>query len=83
MAQVEHAAWRIFIARGDHGDVATLFGKRLCVGLCGEDFADLNVMEEQRVKHNVKHKLPPLAPDRPAIFAVQHKTGVRATPSFD
>jgi hypothetical protein len=79
MAQAEYAAWRIFIVRGDHGNVATLFGKRPSVGLCGEDFADLNVMEEQRIRH----KLPPLAPDRPAMFAVQHKAGARATPSFD
>jgi hypothetical protein len=79
MAQTEYAAWRIFIARGDHGDVATLFGKRPSVGLGGEDFADLDVMEEQRVRH----KLPPLAPDRPAMIAVQHKIGACATPFFD
>jgi hypothetical protein len=79
MAQAEYSAWRIFIARGDHGDVATLFGKRPSVGLCGENFADLNVMKEQRVRH----KLPPLAPDRLAMFAVQHKASARATLSFD
>jgi hypothetical protein len=50
MAQAEHSAWRIFIVRGDHGDVATLFGKRPSVGLCGENFADLNFLEEQRVR---------------------------------